>query len=699
MGAKFHRARYQAQNVAADALAATRDFVREKRGLPPVELASLDSSVLGDGAAAGATTGDIDEDLFEAAKKDDVRRVERLLRMGANPLEDFGDLEKTAFHVCMSAAVASRLTKSLPGSVQEDLSEIRDGRGNTPLHAAAANNRTDALLGLVECGFDITWTNDAGRTPEHTARVYHWDDVARLLHCLAARKCWCEIDLEKQMQLYLQVYSYREPCFILYGHLSDQKREDMEEEREIRKKLNPLLESRDERKRWAAEKEAEKAKLNGGEPDIHDMIAKAMRDTDKMMRRQARRDRGEDVDEPDSADGSDSDSEDEAPRNKRSGGKKKESLKVRIKNLEAKLAEVTNPGRWRAFENTMGYPQDVQDSAEALIVPALAMHLRVGGGCPGRVMECRWCHAIVPIADEQEHVTTLCPFAKQPCDACGVPVANNMLAQHKKVDCLSREWVHCPNCHVELRSAELRSHLKRSCSERKQRCRYCRAVVRVRLYLEHQKNECPDTLVKCPVRGCDDVWYHCKSQADLARRHERAHLQKHWRKWTPEEVEFWLQRTFPFFGDFLLRAYGQRIVDNRISGKQLHSFRNDVLLRRMLQKVVGMPEDHAYTTAEAILGRTTAADEMGVERPKKTRAGAYLNASVAAGTDRWKRESPGRWTKAWVAGRASPRSSPPVRSLGSPYRVSKNTDDMVKKAPNIVFPPSLAKIMPKATST
>ena len=64
--------------------------------------------------------------------------------------------------------------------------------------------------------------------------------------------------------MYLKIYSYREVCGDVYAYIMDQKKEDMRDELEIKKKLNPLLESQAERKAWAAEKKEEAKQAQGG---------------------------------------------------------------------------------------------------------------------------------------------------------------------------------------------------------------------------------------------------------------------------------------------------------------------------------------------------------------------------------------------------------------------------------------------------
>ena len=164
------------------------------------------------------TTGDIDEDLYNAAMADDISTVDRLIKAGGDPLATFGDFDLTSFHVCMSAAVAARLTKGCLDAPESICPVWRDSRGNTPVHTCARSNRQDAALGLIECGFDLQLKNDAGRTPAQVARSFHFYNTARILDRLRTARAGVElIDLEDSMQLYMKIYAFREPVmrFIL----------------------------------------------------------------------------------------------------------------------------------------------------------------------------------------------------------------------------------------------------------------------------------------------------------------------------------------------------------------------------------------------------------------------------------------------------------------------------------------------------
>ena len=255
--------------------------------------------------------------------------------------------------------------------------------------------------------------------------------------------------------------------------------------------------------------------------------------------------------------------------------------------------------------------------------------------------------------DEGTHIKIDCSEARIPCDACQMPVIKRFMLSHKKNDCTQREWIKCKRCGCSLKSKQLSLHLKTQCSERKKRCRFCQQIVLLREYDLHAENDCIDTVECCKVAGCP-AKFRKLSQAEHALRHERMHLQKEFDKWTAAEVSFWLRKSFPFFGDFMLKQYCRRIELHQVSGKRLKSSESNEDLRRLLKKAVGMPEDHAYTCVEVLSGKSQV--ETFAEHPKRVRAGAFVSQSVRDGVAKWDRRGDPKLDRFLVGGKR--RSSP-----------------------------------------
>ena len=628
MGKKLSRLKYQATELVV------RKY-EEWKGNDDIDRATNNDAVTSfDPNKVPKSSGDVDVDLYKAAFSDNVIWVEKLLKLGADGLAPQGEYDLTSLHVCMSARVAARIVASLPKITRDSgLKKIRDSRGNTPLHSAARSNRQEALLCLIECGFDIQWKNDAGRTAARVAFTYNNIDTSNLLNKLATGHCWCgeEFDLEEACQLYLNIYSYREICQDVYSYIMDQKKEDMRDELELRKKLNPLLQSQAERKAWAAERKQEATKEQGG-TDIKGALAtamKAMEKFDREMKRQEAAERAGLEYKPPEDDDSDEDGPASPKSSKKSSGGKKEktqSLKVRIKKLEKELEIISDPARWRATCNSLGFPHDITEAAQSLVAPSLALHVRIG--CPTRSYICEWCQEEIMRQHEEVHVKTECQESMEKCPQCTGMVKIRLLKHHIKNECLAREWVFCPNlCGKEMRSKEMRKHMAMQCELRKKKCRSCGELCIFKHFDRHQMTDCIDHLVPCKVIGCERQ-FHIKSDAKWIVLHQKAHLQKHVELWSPGETAFWFEHTFPFFGDFLLSNYKKRIIAKNINGKVLiKKNRSKDLRQKILMKVIGMPEDHAYTVSEAIMGKAPA-DERWAEHPKRVRVGAFLSENV-----------------------------------------------------------------------
>ena len=611
------------------------------------------------------SSGDIDYDLYQAASNDNHMHVEKLLKMGANGLAPQGDHDLTSLHVCMSAKCVARIVASFPRPIHRNLKALVDDRGNTPIHAAAQSNRVEALLCLVECGFDLAQTNNAGRTASRVAKTHTYHELSRLIDKLLTGSCWCNsdngFDIEKYCQLYLQIYSYREACEDVFDFISNQKKEDQRDAFGLEKKLKPLLESQEERTRQANEKKQEEQhqiEQEGG-PDFNTTLAKALKEMALFDKEQKRREAAERAgleyvpkaarndDSSDDEDGGGGGESGESGKSGESGGgggsgskkniRSKESLKTRIKNLQTQIDTLTDATRWRVQNNSLGFPLDTQQAMNDVIQSSLALHVRLG--CPTKEYRCQGCSKNVKVSNKETHDDKECTEALEECPQCKMNIKKRMLANHMKYVCLAREWVFCPNsddqtgfgstnCGKEMKSQDLRKHMKLECQFRKKKCLKCKQVVIFKDYKKHVKDECEDRCINCVVQGCSRT-FHRTSEMEIIERHERKHLQKNIGLWTSGDVGFWLEKSFPFFGDFLMLNYKKKIIAHNVDGNTLKGYVQPQELRsKLFMKLIGMPEDHAYTVSEAIVGRTTPQDERWVEHPKVIRAGAYLSRDV-----------------------------------------------------------------------
>jgi len=170
-------------------------------------------------------------------------------------------------------------------------------------------------------------------------------------------------------------------------------------------------------------------------------------------------------------------------------GQKKESLKSRIKTLEVQLDAVTDPSRWRAYNNSLGFPHDVTAAAASLIAPSLALHIRIG--CSNRTYVCSWCNQIIKRSHEETHCKIECKESREICIQCTQPVKKRLMKHHLKYECLARKWVYCPNqCGKEMKSNDLRKHMKLECENRKKKCKWCLNIIVFHEFQHHLHHDC-----------------------------------------------------------------------------------------------------------------------------------------------------------------------------------------------------------------
>ena len=118
-------------------------------------------------------------DILNAARRNDCKLLQRLLRKGLDPDIPHEKQGKTALHVSCSLGNLSAIQLLIRGKANPS---IQDKKGNTPLHCAVlANPSVKIVEYLIEEGADINSQNIRGYTPLLLAISSGYEDVAHFL--------------------------------------------------------------------------------------------------------------------------------------------------------------------------------------------------------------------------------------------------------------------------------------------------------------------------------------------------------------------------------------------------------------------------------------------------------------------------------------------------------------------------------------
>ena len=112
---------------------------------------------------------EIREDLHEAAGRNDVNEVRRLLAADRNGLERSDRTRRTPLHVAARYGALETARYLIDQGAKVN---VRDEGGNTPLHPASLFGHASIVEALAAAGADINALNDEGSSPLALAVVY-----------------------------------------------------------------------------------------------------------------------------------------------------------------------------------------------------------------------------------------------------------------------------------------------------------------------------------------------------------------------------------------------------------------------------------------------------------------------------------------------------------------------------------------------
>ena len=202
--------------------------------------------------------------------------------------------------------------------------------------------------------------------------------------------------------------------------------------------------------------------------------------------------------------------------------------------------------------------------------------------CGKELIECKLCNKHVPAEEMAEHDMQCSATTTRPCPKCTLPIPIKDLVCHKLDECPERE-VRCNACEEWIRAKNRPNHLLYECAMRLVDCEMCGVNMPVREYQNHVENVCPDRTVSCRF-GCNVKAKHKCS-------HEESHLAKDFRRWTHQELLWWLELSYFDKRAEVSVVHRARIFHlfetKRIGGKHLCKLWRDklmVLLRKLLKR-------------------------------------------------------------------------------------------------------------------
>ncbi|XP_054798724.1 protein VAPYRIN-like isoform X2 [Prosopis cineraria] len=126
------------------------------------------------------------EEVLDAARHGDVKKLESLLKRGAN-VEYRDQYGLTALH-----AAAMKGHREMVWMLTEaglDL-ECEDEEGHAPLHMAVGSGDQETIRVLLNKGVNVNATNKKGATPLYMARILGYDAIADFLVTRGAMSCF-----------------------------------------------------------------------------------------------------------------------------------------------------------------------------------------------------------------------------------------------------------------------------------------------------------------------------------------------------------------------------------------------------------------------------------------------------------------------------------------------------------------------------
>lgn len=154
--------------------------------------------------------------IFEACAAGELERVERLLREGADAVNEYSADGWTPLHLASFFGHA-KIAELLLAHDADVLARSRGPNGNTPLHAALAGNHKFVAGLLIGHGADVNATDAQGWRPLHLAAANNNMDAIKALIAQGADVHAANGEAKTALSLATEK-NYREAAAVLRRH-------------------------------------------------------------------------------------------------------------------------------------------------------------------------------------------------------------------------------------------------------------------------------------------------------------------------------------------------------------------------------------------------------------------------------------------------------------------------------------------------
>lgn len=124
---------------------------------------------------------ELDKQLYEAVRREDLSSVQYLISQGAN-VNSKHTMDQTPLHLAAEHNSVDIIKKLLKNGADPNALDMLN---NTPLHFAVLHNKLENVKALINKGGDITQSNNLEQTPLSIAQYHQYNNLLELFDNMA----------------------------------------------------------------------------------------------------------------------------------------------------------------------------------------------------------------------------------------------------------------------------------------------------------------------------------------------------------------------------------------------------------------------------------------------------------------------------------------------------------------------------------